>query len=536
MENNEQKKEQESTLKKLASAQELRGKKAVGTTGTGKTSKKKMLISVIALVVVLGICIGIYIASNKIVPEVEEEEQKTSYTDTTVRLIERDRSEIDSVTVKNVNTKTFTVKNNVQYDEEGKAIAMPDGQMEYSIEGKEGFDLNQSTASAIIGYAANLTATKQITESAENLADFGLDKPSATVTMNYRDGSKEVWLVGSQAPTSSAYYFAKKGSKAVFLLYSSACTNLLSTIESLHNVTMPWTIADTANIRGFILETEGKDTLEVRYTTDGPSYSISALRIYQPFEYGAHTDRTDAIFTAMGSLGITGYAGEDDELTDCGLEGDAFKQRLTVIYDDDVNDAKDAVTFWYKIGNYSPDSEHIYVKIDDTGAVYYADPATLTFLSGATPTNLADQFSNLINIKKVDSMSIVSKDNSYEVSITRLPIPNEDGADSDKTNDIYYFDGEITDEKLFKKLYQSIIGTTNSKICEDYYYDGDVYCTVTYNLNSEDEPLVIEYLEYDNDYFAVKREGVTLFLIKRENIDKMLKDCEDYRNGTFVAE
>ena len=53
--------------------------------------------------------------------------------------------------------------------------------------------------------------------------------------------------------------------------------------------------------------------------------------------------------------------------------------------------------------------------------------------------------------------------------------------------------------------------------------------------NVEPNELTIEYLEYDDDYLAVRRDGLTLFLIKRDRVDSMINSLNEYRAGTFVA-
>ena len=146
-----------------------------------------------------------------------------------------------------------------------------------------------------------------------------------------------------------------------------------------------------------------------------------------------------------------------------------------------------------------------------------------------------DQFSNLIYIARVDALDVKTADDAWNITIERTPQLDADGKETGKEDETFYFDGELTDTTLFKKLYQEIIGTMNSKLCDDYHFDGKVYCTVTYTLNVEPNELTIEYLEYDDDYLAVRRDGLTLFLIKRDRIDSMINALNEYRAGTFVA-
>ena len=63
----EQKDKNEAPLKKLASAQDLRGSKS-GTGPDGKGSKRKLGLGILAAVVVLGLAVGAYFASQSLKP------------------------------------------------------------------------------------------------------------------------------------------------------------------------------------------------------------------------------------------------------------------------------------------------------------------------------------------------------------------------------------------------------------------------------------------------------------------------------------
>ena len=522
----EHKDKTEAPLKKLASAQELRGSKS-GTGKDGKGGKRKLWLSVIALAVVLAAAIGIYLASNLIKPDEEVAEDNTgTYTNETVKIIERTRSEVASVAIDLPDEEPYTVLNNNKYDENGSRIAPEDGEKGYAIEGIEDFDLDQSKAETIIGYAANLTATKMITDNAENLADYGLDNPRATVTMNYKNGAASTWLIGSQAPTSTASYFAEKGGKAVFLIYSSAVNNLTATRNSLHTVAMPWSVTDATTVKDIVIEAEGRDTVELGYIdSDEANVSISTLRLLQPFVYAAHMDRSDEMFQGVIGLTISGYAGELGELENTGLEDGGALVKVTFQV---AEDEENTVEHVYRLGGYAT-SDQRYVQIDDTNAVYLTGTDNVAFLENATPGYLVDLFANLVFIDRVESIDIATADDSWTISIEREEVEGKT-----KPQDHFFFDGEPADESLSRKLYQVIIGTMNSKLSDDYHLDGDVYCTVTYHLNVEPGEMVVEYLDYNDEYLAVRRDGLTLFLIKRENLNAMITALNQFREGTFA--
>ncbi|MBR0464049.1 MAG: DUF4340 domain-containing protein [Clostridia bacterium] len=523
-------------LKKLLSAEDLRGRKSGTDRSSAPVKKRNLLLPVLALCVALAVAIGIYFASQR-VPAVQDETAAQPTTvpldEMTVKLITEERSNVASVQVENPQGTGFTILNNNVYDEEGKAVSTEDGKPGYSLEGNDNFNLDQSKASAIIGYAVNLTASKMVTENAENLADYGLDAPRATVTMNYKNGASTTWLVGSQAPTSSGSYFMEKGKKAVFLLYSSAVTSMTASRNDLHVLTMPYTI-DAAAITDMLIEAEGKDPVELRILQGDDmfsTYSISSLRLVQPFYYSANSDRADVFFNGAAGLTISSYAGDIAELQDTGLEDGGARIKVTVEQTVTSDEKTEVTTSVYRIGNYAS-ADQVYVQVDDTTAVYLVGTDTLSFLDNATPGYLVDQFANLVYISRVDHINIACGDEEWNVDVEHIQ-----KEDSTNTTDTFAFNGKpVVEDKPFRKLYQELIGLTNSKLSDDYAYDGKPFMTVTYTLNVEPGELVVEYLEYDDNYLMVRRDGLTLFLIKKDKVESLRDSLRAYDEGTYVPQ
>ena len=84
----------ENKARKLSSAQELKGKRAVANKG----GKKKIWLSALGMVLALGLAIGAYFLSGVIKPE-EEAVVTPQATSSVVRLVNRQRVDVDSVTV-----------------------------------------------------------------------------------------------------------------------------------------------------------------------------------------------------------------------------------------------------------------------------------------------------------------------------------------------------------------------------------------------------------------------------------------------------
>ena len=516
------------TPRKLLSAAELRGNKS-GKAGTGKNGKK-MWISLISLVLVLGLAVGAVFLADVIKPEEEAAPEVTLPPVNTYKVVDREKKDVESVTVHVAGEEPYTIVSNATASTTDDKVSYS---YTYEIAGRPTFVLDQSKAGSIIGFAANMTATDLITENETDFAAYGLDEPAVSAEMNYRDGTKTVWHFGKKVPTGSGYYMREEGKSAVFVIYSSAYTSLNTPMNDLYVLSMPMIFEDYSGINHLVIEQQGKETVELRYRDpEEDAFSISSLKLIQPIEYDAHGDRAIEILTACAALNITGYAGEKSELPDSGLEEPRAIIRAS---------SAEGLTLTYKVGSYK-DNANVYVQVDDSEAVYLADASTLTFLDNVNISYLVDQFANLVNIQKVTSLTVTAGDASYEMAIERVPVLDENGVQKigkngqPETDDTYFFGGEETDETKFKKLYQVIIGTMVSKVHDDHDYIGEVAARVAYTLSCEPYEFVIEYYEYDDSYYAVRRNDLTLFLIKKDRIDNLAAQMEAFSNGTFTAQ
>ncbi len=492
---------EEKQARKLASAQELKGRKSAG--GEKKPGGKSRRIALILTILLLaGAAVLIFVLSGQKSPETPAEVTAAPRSES-VKLIDRKKSDVLEVTVVR-DGERYTVCQAQEETADGKR---------YTLKDRPDFDLDQNLADQLITCAASLTSSRVVEENAQDLSPYGLDRPVSKVTMTYRDGETHTWLVGALAPTSTSSYFMEEDSGRVCLLYASAVNSLSRGRLALHVLSMPCAF-DADRIRNVTLEREGKDTVEVGYSREGSAdrqYSVSSMRLYQPFYYTANMERGYELLQNVAGLGIRSYAGETGEIPDCGLEEGRFRYRLTVRQENQEKE-EDWV---YRVGNLTEDGKSVYVMVDDTQAVYLTSADSLAFLEEVTPAYLVDQFANLIYIDAVEGLDIGAGEETWKIEI---------GRDSDGKASSFTFNGKaVRDGKSFRSLYQKIIGMTSSKISDDYFLDGEVLLSVHYRMTVEPGELQVDYIAVDGDYCAVRREGLTLFLIKREQVEALLE-------------
>lgn len=536
----------------LESAQELKGKKAGGV--GGKSHKKAW--SAIALVAVLAVAAGLYYFTDLFKP-VEVAPAPTATPAATAQLLQSDLSDVRSVTITQKGAQPYTVLCSIPPVPEATPTPAPtlapeptptpgEGQTaaptlapeptpqptpaptaSYAIEGQPYFEVKPAQVSGMADYASSLTGEALGAEGALNLGDYGLDAPALTAVFRYADGSSKALYLGDKTPTGSKYYARIEGDEKVYLLSTMVNTTLNKPLNELHTAELPLALTTDA-VQNLLIEQAGKETIELELLQSASEnqLSINMLRLVQPVNYDAHSTRGGEMLEGACAIDVSGYAGHAssaEELAGYGLVSPRIRIRIT---------STEGAVLDIRVGDKVGDSS--YAAVDESGDVYLIDNGLLGFVSNARVSYLIDQFVNLVNIQSVAGLTVEGMGESYQLSIERETIEGEEG--EEETAETYFFDEKETDESLFKKLYQSIIGTLADKVSEDMHLSGDVAVTVRYQLNDSAEPFAVEYLQYDDEYYAVRRDGLTLLLIKKDKVQSMMDDLQAYREGTFTGD
>lgn len=497
----------------LKSAQELKG----DTSNKGKKGMPKWLILVLLVALIAGIAALVYLTDLFKAPE---EELVEGLTTTMAALIARNPIEFDRITITPREGAAYTVVSQLQYDENGLTLDLADGQQEYVIDGMPYFTTNTANCRNMENYASSLSSVDLVEQGAQDLSIYGLAEPRISVNVQFRDGTASAFHLGDKVPAGTNYYLVMDGQTDVYLVSGGVNTAMSRSLNEMHQVRMPEPAVSGEMLSDLLIEQPSLETIEIKRITEEISVSISALKLVQPIQHDAHADRAPELIESLASLNVTAYEGHaeaPEQLAQYGL--DVPRARIT--YTD-----TEGATLVIQVGS-AKDAVSSYIAIDDTGDVYLTDTSMLSFLQSATAEYLVDQFVGLVNIKVLDRLTISANNaEPYVISIEREPIANEDGTQD--TQDTYLFDGNVTEEKTFKNLYTEIISLTLDRMMpEEGAVPGEVQVTVRYQLNNGQPDILIEYLRYDNDYYAIQLNGQTLFLIKQNKLNSLLKMCEE---------
>ena len=217
---------------------------------------------------------------------------------------------INPVDVSSVNV--FHKKENINVRIDKKTLSTGSDVYSYAGSDKGGDDYSQSEMASFVNALTSFVGCVHVSDNA-NLAEYGLDAPSFTITITKNDGSSKVICIGDLSPDKSSCYISISGSKSVYYInsqkyeYASKAAN------------------DFLDSRVMDVEVSGIDT--VRFVRKKDSLDLTATCIRDE-----ESDETTFKFTKPFSIESSAYF---ERLIDriCGLEAvdyeDATSENLS---------------------------------------------------------------------------------------------------------------------------------------------------------------------------------------------------------------
>ena len=168
--------------------------------------KKILIIASIILVLLMGIFVLV-----KLLPEKDNNSNKSSNSQENNAVVEplvgKSKEEISSVAIKN-SLGEFTATRSG----EGENVS-------YSISGlNDGENVEQLSIEELINNISNIKSLKIVADNLENAAIYGLENPTAQITVDCLDGSKIILKKGTNAPLSQGAYAMVDGKNKVYLI------------------------------------------------------------------------------------------------------------------------------------------------------------------------------------------------------------------------------------------------------------------------------------------------------------------------------
>jgi hypothetical protein len=498
--------------------------------------KKRNAITLVSLLLALAALIGVYYWYSNKPASTENTEEATP----TIALAKIDTTQISSLHyVKGDADLTLVLENNV-----------------WASKNEPGRPINQDYVKAILNAYNDINADRVINEKPENLADYGLAEPSASLEVTKSDGTVVSVKIGNVAGDSLGYYGLVNNDGIVYLLPIEMGTALQYTdaqmtavIEAPEITAENIDYINIANRDGQNYELKLDDTGKL----DNTGNNIYQWQILQPYGegYTADTQKVSEIqsnYSSFKFIQCVDYSGQD--LSKYGLDNPTatidvgyFVPRTEPLPTPELGPTtgqqvtektiKDQFAYKIFVGNKDEAGDY-YVQPDGTNAVYTIQASTIDKMLTMDNFSLMNKYILIPNIANVDQVSVDVNGTAYNMTIERTTQKNADG--KDETVATYYFNGNKVDESAFKNLYTAMVSPQyDAEIQEDVKTDGVTpYLTMSFHIFGDNERTIsASYLPYNDSFFIVKKADGTRFLVDKRKIEDLGKLISSF-TGTSV--
>lgn len=423
-----------------------------------------------------------------------------------VTLLETDRDAIERITIDGADSD-LTIER--VSDEEFRPV------YEYDVE------FQRQRVNRIVSQAISLTSRRVIGE-VDDLSEYGLDEPAATITVESSDGEQQRITVGSMTPARDAYYVMRPGDANVYSVFNSWIRPFFTTLDSMRVRSIPQ--IDFQALERIVIETlEGRTirTELIPEWDENPELGFSRFAVYEPFSrrFQANTNWFEELQGALENLQIGPFV--DDAPDDLGAYGLAPPEARVVIEDQET-------TFEVLVGAETEGGR--FATFPDTPSVFVL--SGIEPLIDVDPYDTISPFALIINIDLVDTFVVETGEETFTGRIERTPADDPE-TEEEEFDETYFLNGEQIDEDTFKDLYQWVIGLqldaeidSASIPTTDELASREPIVSITYNLNNEMEPLNVSFVPENENFAAVVREGRAEFLIARAKLDRLVRAFE----------
>lgn len=476
--------------------------------------------NIIILVVLFGLLVGSYFyLANR--PEEQEEPKNEKIT-----ILDFDKNDIVKIELKSVNGElTFhKVEKEVEEEKDGEKqkVAKSMWEVEYPHE----IELRQTEVDDIAYTFASLRAERIIEEETpEDLSSYGLKEPQAVGKATLNDGSEKILYLGDKTPSGSTYYLMVEGDPRVYEVWMNHGENLLSTLSDVRDKNLPK--VDTQGITYFMVDKKDGRPIEIKandeQSEDDALIGLGLWQMSKPYNepMGVDSQAFQEMMDNITSFSIEEFIADGvEDLAKYGLD----EPSMEIILKDKAN------TLHLLFGD-EYDENMIYFKTPDSNSVYGMAKSHLDDIVSVKPFELVEKFAYIVNIDNVDKVIVEGRGKTYTLTLERETKESENEDEEDEVITTYKVNGKEVEEKPFKKTYQSIIGIlVDAESSKDLEENPEVKTTFFLN-KGPDREVHINYVHYDNDFYAVFRGGKAEFIVNKGIVHSMLDDIEALLSG-----
>ena len=443
------------------------------------SQKTRLIIGLAAVVVLLG-AFGLSKSYNA------KKEEQTLQAEETKKLFDQSDATIKKYVV---SQDSVSVTFNKQED------------TNWAIEGMENADLNQISIDQAIACLQNLEYTQVIEKGMEKASDYGLDV--GVTDEAYDESGNLVYkiTVGSQTVDQTGYYACLDGDENVYIISADNGKPLSRSPNAFRDVYPAY--VDYSDIKSLNVSIRDGLSYSIVPNPDGEiteGYGEYLLTGVYSFDAPVLSDElADNVGGPFYEITAVDFIDTPEEGVDYGLDNPSMALSAS---DNKGNEC--TIT----IGNTcADDSTKVYAQFSGKDYMCTVLKEKTDKIKNTKPFDIIGKY--FIN-ESADSFSeITIKDNDFTGTYS---------IDSD--NSSVTLNGMQTDMSTFTEIYKSIAAVTmdGERKLEPGEYVGELI--LTYRSG---EVLTLRFLQYDDNYYAVERNGVCEFITGQRSFTQIIE-------------
>jgi len=396
---------------------------------------------------------------------------------------------------------------------EEEAVVCAKKEDKWVIEEPVNADADQDAVNRVVSELVDAKRTRTVEEEPDDLALYGLDKPSFTLAAVVQEKEEPARLLfGEQNPAKTAFYAKTETEKPVFLVQSYVKRSLDKKLYDLRNKK----VADFKKDEVEALKLErGELKIEVEKQDDG------TWRMTSPLDTRGDKSEIDKIMDKMNSARVEEFINDDpQDLAQYGLDSPEIKLTMLI--------GEDRASKTLLIGRKNEDKKGYYGKRAEQKTVFLLKEDFVDAVPEEADT-LRDHNLLTVDTGDVHKMEYVTEEQTFvlaknEEGDWEIKEPIQEKGDNLKTNDL------ITDLK-------------NIKVKEFFDEEKEEFglakpdIAVTLWKKDVEKPIKVAIAAKDEEkevVYARNMDGIAV-AIDEAAVDKVRKTLFDFRNKLLVS-
>ena len=373
------------------------------------------------------------------------------------KLVEKYPADITKIHIKNDNgdysISSYTPKKKLKETDPktGKKKEKTEATV-YKLIGYEDFKLQDGIADEVANACASLEFSSVSSEDASsNLADFGFEKPRATVTVTYSDKTKSIFKVGKDAAQNLGTYVMFGSGKSVFLCDKDTVSKFLYGLNKYISLTINDSASDNNTSEAKNITLSGsKFSKNITLKANPDTAHVAATHIItSPINSYADDSEASTVTGAIRGLYAESVAAlnpSSSKLASCGLSNPYV--RIKAEYPDTTENLLAS----------KPDSKGNCFLMKSGGKIVYkiassSIPWVTTSLKKLISTYVFNP--ELSGIKKM-SVNTGKETYDFDIKTTETKNTDENGEESTTSDTVTSYKGEKLDEGNFETYFKNI--------------------------------------------------------------------------------